>query len=54
MRVTRKRNPNVDVSRVGPTRVLKLHMTTGDTLAHYIIEKETTNMRLKRNIIGPK
>jgi len=40
----------VDVSGVGPSGLLKLHITTGDDLSHSILEKELENLRLKRRI----
>jgi hypothetical protein len=36
--------------RSGPLRLLKLHITTGDTLSHSISELELENIRLKRRI----
>jgi hypothetical protein len=49
-KITQKWNSEVDVSGVNPQGLLKLHITTGDALAHSISEQELENIRLKRRI----
>jgi hypothetical protein len=49
-KVTQTWNSEVDVSGVGPLGLLKLHITTGDTLSHSISEQELENIKLKRRI----
>jgi hypothetical protein len=49
-KITQKWNSKVDVSGVRPSGLLKLHITTGDALAHSISEQELENIRLKRRI----
>jgi hypothetical protein len=49
-KVTEKWNSEVDVSGVGPSGILKLHLTTGDALSHSITEHELENIRLKKRI----
>jgi hypothetical protein len=49
-KVTEKWSSEVDVSIVGPSGILKLHLTIGDALAHSITEQELENIRLKKRI----
>jgi hypothetical protein len=49
-KITQKWNSKVDVSGVGPSGLLKLHITTGDALSHSISKQELENIRLKRRI----
>jgi hypothetical protein len=49
-KVTKTWNSKVDVSGVGPSGLLKLHLTTGDALSHSISEQELENIKLKRRI----
>jgi hypothetical protein len=49
-KITKKWNSEVDVFGVGPSGLLKLHITTGDTLAHSISEQELENIKLKKRI----
>jgi hypothetical protein len=49
-KVTQTWTSEVDVSRVRPPRLLKLHIFTGDALAHSILEQEMENIKLKIRI----
>jgi hypothetical protein len=50
MKVTQNWNSKGDASRFGPSRILKFHITTEDTLYHSILEQGLENIRLKRTI----
>lgn len=49
-KITKNGKLEVDVVGVGPTRLLKLHVTTRDALAHFVTKQEVENLRLKREI----
>jgi hypothetical protein len=49
-KVIQKWTSEVDVLGVRPSRLLKLHFTIGDALAHSISEQELDNVKLKRRI----
>jgi hypothetical protein len=51
-KVTKTWNLEVTMSGVEPSRLLKLHLTTRDSLSHSISEKKFENIKLKRLIIG--
>lgn len=40
----------IDPLRVGPSRLLKLHQSTWNSLAHFITKQEAKNLRLKKRI----
>ena len=49
-KTTKKWNSKVDAIGVGPSVILKLHLTTGDVLSHSITEQELEKVRLKKSI----
>jgi len=49
-KITQKWNFEVHISGVGSSGPLKLHITSGDALAHSILEQNLENIRLKIRI----
>jgi hypothetical protein len=49
-KVLEKLSYEVEIKGFKPSRVLKVHQDTGDTLAHSITKREIKNERLKKRV----